>query len=171
MDYLPPVVWDIKEFKEICGTEQSLLNAFGEGCKKVRSQMSVYLADAYGLAWYERIFDLPSEGTLNERRERICNKMQGGALCVYKEVQKHFPGIDAIYSFNSENFVLRVSIDALHEYCLAELQSLLESLVPCNVALEYHVRYNTHGALGAYTHGELSGFTHHALRLGAVSHE
>ena len=76
--YLPLYLQEIKEFDEICKTEDIELEDLNNKINKLLNEITVANASNVGLSRYEKIYNIKNISTdIEERRFNILNKMNG----------------------------------------------------------------------------------------------
>jgi hypothetical protein len=160
IDYLPPVTAQIKDFKQLCASEQIVFDNAVKACDRVRNEYFIYLSEDYALSEYENMIGLPSTGETEVRRTRILNSLNGIRENIIAYIQNECDNAVKDYSFNSENFVFSIGLWVNKADYMQNVSDILEELVPCNVVIKIALAYNTHGRLSNYTNEELSKLTH-----------
>lgn len=76
--YLPLYLQEVKEFDEICKTEDIELEDLNNKINKLLNEITVANASNVGLSRYEKIYNIKNISTdIEERRFNILNKMNG----------------------------------------------------------------------------------------------
>lgn len=68
------------------------------------------------------------------------------------------------FIINEERTSLSVKLALASKKMMADVQELLERVVPLNMTFDVSIMYTQYGALGAFTHAELSKYTYAELR-------
>lgn len=77
IEYIPPFLRGIKEFKEIFNTEDVELAKLRESIEKISKEVIVKTAESYGLDRYEKIYNIIPKSNTNveERRFNILSRI------------------------------------------------------------------------------------------------
>lgn len=76
--YLPLYLQEVKEFDEICKTEDIELEDLNNKINKLLNEITVANASNVGLSRYEKIYNIKNISTdIEERRFNVLNKMNG----------------------------------------------------------------------------------------------
>lgn len=74
--YLPEYLQDIREYKEICSSENIELEQLEKRIEDVINEVNVQTASNYGLSRYEKIFNIVNTTTdVEERRFKVRSKL------------------------------------------------------------------------------------------------
>ncbi len=74
--YLPEYLQDIREYKEICSSENIELEQLEKRIEDVINEVNVQTASNYGLSRYEKIFNIVNTTTdIEERRFKVRSKL------------------------------------------------------------------------------------------------
>ena len=170
VDYLPDILRNILEFRQIMGAEQPELEAFWDKGNKVVDNSFVLSEDEDAASRWEKILNISHKDTdeLDVRNLRILAVMQGRLPYTYRTLYKSL-----LAMVNSErDFKLNVDVDkqsvsivvALSSKELKdEIEKLAEKMVPANMMLEVLLWYTTHRMLEIKTHGALEQYTHEQM--------
>lgn len=76
LQYLPEYLQEIREYKEICSTEDIELEQLENKIEEVIKEVNVQTASDYGLSRYEKIFNIVNTTTdIDERRFKVRSKL------------------------------------------------------------------------------------------------
>lgn len=168
--YLPFVVRNVDVFQGITTGEQPEFELAWDRTDNLLNNQFINTADENGLARWEKILDITPKGTdtLEERRFRILTRWN-------EELPYTLPQLRVIletlcgpgnYSADVERgtYILIVKVGLAAKNNFADVEALLERIVPQNMVFNVVQLYNTHLELSAYTHAQLSAYTHDQLR-------
>lgn len=167
-DYLPFYDAQTDEFKEICETEQSLIDALWQEDAEILREAFVITAENQGLLRLESILGLSSSGlTIDERRENIIFKLMGETPYTMNSLYKMLKlicGGRFVLEYGSEPYTLYVGLGYLSIGQYSVIKSLLYKILPANIGIIIEQIFNTHGEISIFTHGALSELTYIEVR-------
>lgn len=175
LDYLPPMLRNIREFREIAATEQreagELWNSFDEACQN----LFLLTATEDGLARYERPLGIVPKGTATPEDRRFVllaryNEQLPFTRRTLKRQLENLCGVDG-YTLTidpaGKTASVLVALTAKSNY--DEVANLLERVLPCNMAVLLGLKYNRQETLNRYTHAQLAAWSHDNLRNEVLS--
>ena len=139
IDYLPDILKNILEFRQIMGAEQPELEAFWDKGNK-----------------------------LDVRNLRILAVMQGRLPYTYRTLYKSLLAMvnserDFKLSVDVDKRSVSIVVALSSKDLKDEREKLAEKMVPANMTLEVLLWYTTHRLLEIKTHGELEQYTHEQM--------
>ena len=148
IEYLPPVLAEIREFKVLGGAEDLQLDNLKSEINSLTNELFVTTAESTGLDRWEKILNITNSSIDVEfRRFRILSRLNSFGLTEYK---------------------LKVSLTLYTKEYEKEVRRMLDEVVPANLVIDFGLLYNTHEILGRFTHEQLSKYTHQKLREDAA---
>lgn len=168
IDYLPSVIGDTDEFKEIMSSEDIEIEAVWENIGKIQDEGFVITAEDIGLERLEKICELSPNGlTTTQRRAQIILKLMGDTpytMCTLYDKLYAAYGTHFLLEYGSDPYTLVVKVGSEFESLIPTLKKLLYKITPANIGLVLAVLYNTHYGLSRYTHAQMSLYSHAMLR-------
>ena len=169
-EYLPDVLREILEFKELGKTTDERFALLDQESKCVLNNSFISSLDDYGCTRWEKMLHLVKRDTdsIEDRRLRILTKFLNQLPYTEKRLREM---LDSICGQGGYDLKVDISIDCVHvkidlgrKNQFQEVEKMLEDVVPLNLWLKVELKYNTHRILGQYTHRELAQYTHRQLR-------
>lgn len=169
INYLPPVLQDIKEFKVIMtcdDTENSELNYSIDNLYKDQFITTTEIA----IKRYESMLGIIPKGTdtLEDRRFRVLaiyNKRLPYTEIILKQNLTTFCGKDGyklIIDYKGRLLTVKIALTAKSMY--DTVKSYLESVIPMNLIIDLSLLYNQNKLFSKFTYGQLKAWTHKQLR-------
>lgn len=167
LDYLPPVIGETKEIKEICNTEQKEVSDLWDGVSQVLKEMYLEDMSEYGVNRLEKIIGLTpfDTDTISDRKFRIKTWSNSDLPYTKQKLMsmlENLCGNDYQLSLDGFNLTVKLGLGIKKQY--NEVVKMLERVVPANIVITVDLLYNTYEMLAQYTHAELSAYTHGQLR-------
>ncbi|MFO1444071.1 DUF2313 domain-containing protein [Bacillus sp. Bva_UNVM-123] len=170
LNYLPPVLQEIKELIEIANMENPILENVWQEIENTLNNQFILTANEQGAARYEQMLKLNVPGTdvLETRKFRILTRYQEQPPYtnrVLKQLLDNLLG-EGQYEMTRDvvNKTLTVKIELTVKGQFDAVVIMLERIAPQNMVLTVEIRYNQHSKLANYTHAHLAAFTHEQLR-------
>ena len=169
IEYLPPVLAEIREFKILGESEDLQLDNLKTEINSLTNELFVTTAERVGLDRWEKILNISNSSTdIEFRRFRILSRLNSFGLTLNQRlsaiVGKGNYKVD--YYFKEDRLKVSLTLDT-KEY-EKEVRRMLDEVVPANLIIDFGLLYNTHEILGRFTHEQLSKYTHQKLREDAV---
>lgn len=170
LKYLPEFFHDIIDFAELCKTYdveflllekeiEKLLNNFffdflgEEGCKRWEDILKISMRET---------------DTLEDRRFRIKSIYLGDTPYTERTLLEKLEMLvgtgNVTVDIDVENSKVTVRLSLSRKNKIAEVEKMIDRMVPLNMVIDSDLLYNTHERLGLYTHAYLSKFTHQGLK-------
>lgn len=170
IDYLPPVLKEVREFKVIVEAEQSEVDRLWKALDNALCDQFINDATENGVSRLEKILKITPKATdtLDVRKFRILTRFNEQLPYTFRTLEQQLATLCGAEGFtmallNSEyTLVVRVEISAKRK--LDEVKALLERTVPANIIIDLSLRYNQHSVLEKLTHAQLSAYTHYDIR-------
>ncbi|NLY80446.1 MAG: DUF2313 domain-containing protein [Lysinibacillus sp.] len=177
LNYLPPVLKEIKELVEIAYVENPIINALWQEIEKALNNQFVLTVneDKNGAARYEKMLKLkvPATDTIETRRFRILSRYQEQAPYTYTVLKQILDSLLGEEHYEMTRNVaekwLKVKLELTVRGQFEAVELLLERITPQNMILTVELRYNQHMTVGKLTHGQMRAFTHRGLREEVLS--
>lgn len=142
--YMPPFLKEVREFKEIFGTEDIQIEKLNNQINSMLREVIVKTAEDYGLRRYEKIYGItrPAE-TLEARRMAILLKMNNRVAYTYKWlIQTLNEAIGAEnYKITTDfnNYKMNIEIALNYTEAAELLKNDLVKQMPANIELDYRL--------------------------------
>ena len=168
--YWPPVVREMRDFREIATGENPEFSALWNAVERFLRDTFVHTATEYAIARWERIFKLTAYpgDTLNDRRARILAIATRELPYTMRALRNMLTTILGAGHFtatvNPVTATLTVLVSVERSSQMEDVRELLAVVAPANLGVVLAHQYATHGMLTGRTHGELAAYTHKAIR-------
>lgn len=169
-EYLPDVLREILEFKELGKTTDERFALLDQESKCVLNNSFISSLDDYGCCRWEKMLHLAKRDTdsIEDRRLRILTKFLNQLPYTEKRLNEMLTSLCGKEGYHLEVNVglmyIGVKIELGRKNQFREVERLLEDVLPLNIWYKVELLYNTHRVLGGYTHRHLAQFTHRGLR-------
>jgi hypothetical protein len=170
LDYLPQVLAELDEIKEIAKVEDITLEAEWRNVKNIISDQWIELSTERGIKRREQLLNIQpfADDTLETRRFRIMARWNEKLPYTYRVLVEK---LDILCGRNCYEMVLKpneygltIKIELTQKRKFNEVQALSRRMIPANMVLVVTLRYNQHFTLAGFTHKQLSAYTHEQLR-------
>lgn len=167
IDYLPPIVGDTVEFKELCKTEETEISNLWDGTARVLDEQYLETMSEYGVGRTEKMLGITpfDTDTLADRKFRIkawSNSDLPYTIRALERMLSALCGEDYTLTLTGYEMTVKMGLGVHKQY--NEVEKLLERVVPANIKITVELLYNTHEMLSEYTHAQLAAYTHGELR-------
>lgn len=165
IDYLPPILAEIREFKELARTEDLQLEAIRNGLESLVNELYVTTAKSVGLSKWENILGITNTNTdIEFRRFRILSRLNSFSFSLNQRLTALVGKDNYKIDYYFKEYRLKVSITLSTKEYENEVKRMLDEVVPANLIIDFELLYNTHDILSKYTHEQLNKYTHQQLR-------
>ncbi len=170
ISYLPDVIRDIREFREICKAGDDELAELDIRLADIVSDNFIETLTESGCERWEAVMHISPKATdsLADRRFRILAQLNEQLPYTFRGLLRQLSALCGeqgyTVSIDNDNYTLKVLVALEAKNCFDEVARLLERVVPANLIIQLSLKYNRHEVLAAYTHSELSRLTHEQLR-------
>lgn len=170
IDYLPNVLKELEEFKQLMTAEQKQIDELWDFIYAILDEAFVDTAEGIGLKRWETILNITPLDTdsIEVRRMRIHARMLEDVPYTwnsFKQMLGSLCGEDGFtLELKNQEYTLVIKVALKSKKLKDEVVKMAERVVPANLILDIDLMYNTHGILRGYTHGQLREFTHGQLR-------
>lgn len=170
IDYLPPVLKKVREFKLIFQSEQPEIADLWGSINNALNDQFVIDATEYGVGRWEKLLGIVPKGTesLDARKFRILTRLNERLPYTMRTLQlllEALCGKDG-YSIELYNdvYTIEVKINLIAKSKFDDVDALLQRVIPANMIINLRLMYNQHLTLKQFTHGYLQSYTHNQLR-------
>lgn len=170
LKYLPSVIQDLKEFKNIAEVENPEIDLVSKAIEDVMNNQFVNDSTENGVKRWESILKIYPKGSdsLDVRKFRIIarlNEQLPYTMTTLENQLLNLCGKDGYYvELKNNEYILSVKINLVAKKKFEEVDELLKRVVPANLVIDLKIMYNQHIFLKKFTHGQLKLFTHDKLR-------
>lgn len=171
IEYLPPILQDVREYKGIMYTEQDEFSNAWDAADEVFNAQFVNDTTEESIKRWEKVLSITpkASATLDDRKFAIITRINESVpytMTTVRQVLDTLCGTDG-YSIvlDNDNYMLTVKIDRSVRNQFDAVNDLLNRVVPMNLVLDLKLLYNTHEVISGYTHDELSAQTHEYWRI------
>lgn len=170
IDYLPPNLQLIREFKEIAKAEKKEIYDLWQELEDVLNDAYINHATVDGIDRWEKIFKVVPKPTDTDeiRRFRIIARLNEQLPYSYRNLELQLKNLcgDKGYTMELKNndYILKVRVELKVKEKYDEVDSLLNRVMPANIVIDLSLLYNQHKTLAKFTHAQLSKFTHKHIR-------
>lgn len=176
IDYLPPILKPMREFKAITDGQQEALEALWKAADAVLADQFVDTATLSGIKRWEHILAIKPKGSeaLDDRRFRIKTRLNEQLPFTLRALEQQLltlcgPGGYALW-MPAGTYILYVQVALWAKSNFEDVGTLLKRVVPAAIVIDLALKYNTHALLSESTHRNLSSYTHDQLRSEVFHH-
>ncbi len=174
LDYLPPILHEIKEIIAVAEVEKPVLEAFWQEIENTLNNQFVLTANSDGANRFEKMLKLQAgeSESIETRRFRILTRYQEQAPYSYKVLKQLLDSLLGEGQYVLERNVaekwlkVRMELTVKRQFEAAEV--LLERITPQNMILTVELRYNTWGQIKQFTWGQLKSKTWGQIKEGVL---
>ena len=164
IEYLPPVLGEIREFKILGEAEDLQLDNLKSEINSLTNELFVTTAEGVGLDRWEKILNISNSSTdIEFRRFRILSRLNSFGLTLNQRLTSIVGAGNYKIDYFKE-YRLKVSLTLDTKEYEKEVRRMLDEIVPANLTIDFGLLYNTHEILSRFTHEQLSKYTHQKLR-------
>lgn len=174
-DYLPNVIKDYREFKNIAAAENPELQLLRDEIEFLLGDQFIATATERGIARRERILKITpfANDTIESRRFRVQALWDERLPYVYRVLISKLDSLCGENGYeltlNAGAYSLKIKIELTMKRMFDEVSKVTRQMVPANLVVVIELRYNQHAILGDVTHGQLRSYTHEELRNEVIS--
>lgn len=161
-----PVIGDTREFQEIAKVLNPELENLWSSIGKVLSEWFLSSMSEYGIARIEKMLGIMpyDTDTIEDRRFRLKARYNQETPYTYRSLYNMIDNLcNGDFEMSLDGFVLKVKLGLGVRKQFAEVQNLLERIVPANIIIVVDILYNTNDTLSKFTHAQLAKYTHYQL--------
>lgn len=170
LDYLPPVLREVREFQAINEANEPEISAAWGALGRLMANQFLDTADSNGVSvWEKELGIFPKDtDTLEARKARVkavWNLELPYTLPQLRNILEALCGVGN-YSIElvKETYQLIVKIGPAAKDSFGEAKILLDQVVPQNIIVDLIQIGVSYAELGLFTHGILAAYTHEHLR-------
>lgn len=175
IDYLPPIVQEIREIKEIMKAAQPEMVKIWQAYEDMLSDQFIEDATEYGVKRWEKILHITPKATdtLEARKFTILtrfNEQLPFTMVTLNNQLETLCGEDGFtLTLDHNNYTLYVQVALVAKSNFDDVDRLLDRVVPANMVINISLKYNQQSTLKVFTHGQLKQWTHDDLRNEVLS--
>lgn len=168
IDYIPMVLRDILEFKEIMDADQSELSELWDAVENALDDQFVNSATNYGVSRWEKILKIIPKATetLDTRKFRILarlNEQLPFTLTSLKQQLESLCGTDG-YVIELQDCTLIVRVALVAKSNFDDVDQLLKRVAPANIVVDLTLKYNQHKTIKQYLNSQLKQYSQSEIR-------
>lgn len=170
LDYLPQVLAELEEIKEIAKAEDITLESEWENVNKIIADQWIEISTERGIIRREKMLGIQpfTDDTLETRRFRILTRWNEKLPYTYRVLIERLNSLCGVGGYELDLkpnlYSISIKIELTQKRMFNDVQDLSRRMIPANMILVVTLRYNQHFTLARLTHGQLSAFTHEQLR-------
>jgi len=166
IQYIPPVLHDIEEVKNIC-------RALSEECDRLDVQMDatynnqfVYTLDANGCKRWEEMLNIQTvaDDDLDTRRFRILGSIMADIPYTKNSLKKVLDGMlgRGLYTIDIDNgnFKVKVRLTVKNYVTFDICVDTINRMIPANMISEVSILFNTYGTLKKQKYSDFAGLSY-----------
>lgn len=140
IEYIPPFLQNIREYKEILNVEEIEIDKLKKNIEKVLEEVIVNTSDNYGLTKYEKIYNInDTTKDLQTRRYNILNKINNRIPYTYNwlinKLNNTIGKDNYIVSIDCNNYMIRIEVFSLFKDIAVLLKEDLKEQLPANLVV------------------------------------
>ena len=168
--YFANQLTDIEEIQEIIKTLNVEFENLNEVIYKILHNMFLLDLDIDGCIRYENMLKIKprEDDTLDDRKFKILTLYKGDTPYTIISLQRKLEelcgaeNVEIVLDPDEYNIEVWIGLASKNQFDTA--YSIIKKMLPCNLTLNYSLKYNQHSTLAQYTHGQLASYTHDQLR-------
>lgn len=170
LDYIPPVLADAEEQKQISKALNPEINMLWAEIERAQNNQFISSSDEYGVAHRENILSIKPKNTetLDDRKFRLLSREIEKLPYTYRVLKNKLKALcgENGYTLNIDydNEIIKVRVDLISKKAYEEVELMLEKMSPLNMLIDLSLLYNSHKILSGFTHRQLNQYTHKQLR-------
>lgn len=170
IDYLPPVIQEFVEMRQIMNAEQDEIDMLFSHAENALDDQFIMYATEEGVKRWESIMGITPKGTdtLDTRKFRLMLRLYQELPYTMTKLEESLTNICGAGNFSVNlqpaeyHIEIKLALKSKSEY--QEVVELLARMIPANLTQFIQIMYNNGEVIGQFTHAELSAFTHEHLR-------
>lgn len=170
IDYLPPVLQSIREFKALVDAEQPEVSDLWVALENALNDQFIEDATENGVARLEKIISITPNPTssLQERKLTILAKMNERLPYTFRILKERLDSICGTDGYtmtlSNDTYTLTIRVQLSGKTAFPVVNQMVSQVVPANMLIDISLEYNKHQAFSGLTHAQLSAYTHANLR-------
>ncbi|MBE6070677.1 MAG: DUF2313 domain-containing protein [Clostridium butyricum] len=175
LDYIPPILADVEEQKQIAKALNPEINILWQEIERTQNNQFINFSDEYGVNRRERQLKIKPKNTetLNERKFRLLSREIEKLPYTFRTLENKLKALcgENGYRLNIdyENDVVDIKIELTSKKSFDEVELMTEKMVPVNMFIKLSLLYNQNYLFKKYTHKQLRAYTHNQLRNEAIN--
>ena len=170
IDYLPSVLKELEEFKQIMTVEQKQSDDLWDVIYTILDEAFVDTAEGVGLKRWESILNIIPLNTdsVEVRRMRIHGRMLEDAPYTWNNFKQMLSGLCGVDGYTlqlkSKEYTLVIKVALTSKKVKDEVAKMADRVVPANLILDIDLMYNTYEMLKQITWEQATEKTYQKLR-------
>lgn len=170
IDYLPNVLKELEEFKQIMLVEQKQMNELWDVIYNILDEAFADTAESIGLKRWETILNITPLDTdsVEVRRMRIHGRMLEDAPYTWNSFKQMLSGLCGedgyTLQLKSKEYTLVIKVALTSKKVKDEVAKMADRVVPANLILDIDLLYNTYELLKQMTWEQAAERTYQRLR-------
>lgn len=170
IDYLPNILKELEEFKQIMTAEQKQVDELWDFIYVILNEAFVDTAEDIGLKRWESILNITplDTDTAEVRRMRIHARMLEDAPYTWNSFKQMLGGLCGedgyTLELKSKEYTLVIKVALTSKKVKDEVAKMAERVVPANLILDIDLMYNTYEMLKQITWEQATEKTYQKLR-------
>lgn len=168
--YFADQLKSIAEIREIIKAMKPEFEALESNIYKVLNSLFLIDLDEDGCTRYEKMLgiEMSPDDTLEDRRFRILALYKGDTpytiVSLRRKLEELCGAENVEITLDEANYSIKILIGLASKNRFDAAYGIITKMLPCNISLDYSLKYNQHMTLGKYTHAQLAALTHEQLR-------
>lgn len=173
--YFADQLISIAEVQQIINALQPEFAMLSENIYKVLNNMFILDLDEDGCERYEKMLGIKPRGddTIEDRQFRILALYKGDTpytiISLRRKLEELCGAENVEIVLDEADYYIEIWIGLQSKNQFDTAYSVIKKMLPCNMQLNYSLKYNQHSTLAGHTHGQLSAFTHSQLRSDVIN--
>lgn len=138
IDYLPPVLRDVREYAHVTAAEQPEVDALWSEAARAVDNATVLTADEYGVARWERMLGItpPATRTLEDRRAAVLSAIFPPLPFTLRRLQQKLAPLGGAARVSHLSYHLDADFEANRPHNIDALVALLRGMLPANLTCQ-----------------------------------
>ena len=159
--YLPDILKNVVEFKEIMKVENPEVIAIWQACEDLMNDQFITEATENGVARREKMLGIQpfATDTLDDRKFRLLSRYMEDIPYTRRSLESFLSSLcgEGGYkiTYKTNDFTVNVRVELTAKRQVDSVEELLERVLPYNLIFTVDLLYNTWNQIKAYTWGEL----------------
>lgn len=165
--YLPGLMQDYEEMKQIMQAEQPCVEALWEACDMLMKEAFLDTETETGAEVWERILEITPKDTdsLELRNFRIKGRLNEDLPYTDRTLERQLLALCGENRYTKEltsenGLTMKIRVALVARELKAEVIALADRIVPAQIVLDIELMYNINSALKRATYRQLKKFTH-----------
>lgn len=170
LSHLPEYIQSYREIQKIMEAETPEVQRLEDKSEVIKDNQFISFCEEEGIKRYEELLGVIAldDDTLENRRFRVLsawNNYIPYTMVTLKQRLEMLCGVDGyLLELRADRYFLKVQIALTSKKNYAQVEKLLQEVVPCNLMIHVSLLYNKHSLLRQFTHRQLSQYTHRQIR-------